>query len=165
MAPLSGDWLAYHADAMSTHEIIRRVRDEARRKGVRWTNQRQVIVETFIGSDEHITVEDLHHRVRAIDRTISAATVYRTINMLVEMGVASKRHFGAASATFECEVNKDHHDHFVCETCGNIIEFHNDKIEALQEAVAKEYGCQLKHHRLELYGICAECLRKNPSGE
>jgi Fur family transcriptional regulator, ferric uptake regulator len=140
-------------------DIIRRVRDEARRKSVRWTNQRQVIVETFIGSDDHITVEDLHHRVRVIDRTISAATVYRTINMLVEMGVASKRHFGTASASFECEVNKDHHDHFVCESCGKIIEFHNDKIEALQESIAKEFGCVLNHHRLELYGTCADCLR------
>ena len=58
------------------NDIIRRVREEAKRKSVRWTNQRQVIVETFIGSDDHITVEDLHHRVRSIDRTISAATVY-----------------------------------------------------------------------------------------
>ena len=57
------------------NDIIRRVREEAKRKSVRWTNQRQVIVETFIGSDDHITVEDLHHRVRSIDRTISAATV------------------------------------------------------------------------------------------
>ncbi len=145
---------------ISEKDIIRRVRDEARRKGIRWTNQRQVIVETFIASDDHITVEDLHHRVRAIDRTISAATVYRTINLLVEMGVATKQHFGTTSATFECDINKDHHDHFVCEACGKIIEFHNDKIEALQEAVAKEHGFTLRHHRMELYGTCSDCLSK-----
>jgi Fur family ferric uptake transcriptional regulator len=138
-------------------DIMRRVRDEARRRGVRWTNQRQAIVETFIAADEHITVEDLHHRVRSIDRTISAATVYRTVNMLVEMGVATKRHFGNGSATFECEVNKEHHDHFVCTSCGRIIEFHNDAIETLQETVAKEHGFTLSHHRMELYGICASC--------
>jgi Fur family transcriptional regulator, ferric uptake regulator len=142
----------------ATSDIMRRVRDEARRRGVRWTTQRQVIVETFISSDEHITVEDLHHRVRGIDRTVSAATVYRTINMLVEMGVATKRHFGTGSATFECEVNKEHHDHLVCLSCGRIIEFHNDAIEDLQEAVAREHGFRISHHRMELYGTCAECL-------
>src|SRR4051812_41930107 len=107
-------------------DILRRVRDEARRRGVRWTTQRQSIVETFIACDEHITVEDLHHRVRAIDRTVSAATVYRTINMLVEMGIAAKRHFGEGSASFECDVDKSHHDHLVCLVCGMIREFHND---------------------------------------
>jgi Fur family transcriptional regulator, ferric uptake regulator len=138
-------------------EIIRRVRDEARRKGVRWTNQRQVIVETFIASSDHITVEELHHQVRSIDRTISAATVYRTVNMLVEMGIASKNHFGTASATFECEVNKQHHDHLVCEKCGKITEFHNENIETLQETIAVQFGFELRHHRMELYGTCASC--------
>jgi Fur family ferric uptake transcriptional regulator len=141
-------------------DIMRRVRDEARRRGVRWTTQRQVIVETFIAADEHITVEDLHHRVRTIDRTISAATVYRTVNMLVEMGVATKRHFGSGSATFECEVNKEHHDHLVCTACGKIIEFHNDAIEDLQVTVAGEHGFVISHHRMELYGTCVDCQKQ-----
>lgn len=141
----------------AVNDILRRVREEARRRGVRWTTQRQAIVETFISADEHITVEDLHHRVRSIDRTISAATVYRTVNMLVEMGLATKRHFGAGSASFECEVNKEHHDHLVCTACGKIVEFHNDAIEALQETVAREHGFTISHHRMELYGICSTC--------
>jgi Fur family ferric uptake transcriptional regulator len=141
----------------AVNDILRRVREEARRRGVRWTTQRQAIVETFIAADEHITVEDLHHRVRAIDRTISAATVYRTVNMLVEMGLATKRHFGAGSASFECEVNKEHHDHLVCTACGKIVEFHNDAIETLQESVAREHGFTISHHRMELYGICSVC--------
>jgi Fur family ferric uptake transcriptional regulator len=149
--------------AVQTVDILRRVRDEARRLGVRWTTQRQSIVETFIICDQHITVEDLHHRVRAIDRTVSAATVYRTINMLVEMGVAAKRHFTPGSASFELEVNKDHHDHLVCTGCGRIQEFHNERIEALQEEVAKGYGFVLGNHRMELYGVCAECRRKGIS--
>ena len=147
------------ASVKTSNDIMRRVREEARRRAVRWTNQRQAIVETFIAADEHITVEDLHHRVRLIDRTVSAATVYRTVNMLVEMGVATKRHFGTGSATFECEVNKEHHDHFVCTACAKIIEFHNVAIEELQETVAREHGFTLSHHRMELYGVCAECQK------
>jgi Fur family ferric uptake transcriptional regulator len=146
-----------------TSDMMRRVRDEARRRGVRWTTQRQVIVETFTASGEHITVEDLHHRVRAIDRTVSAATVYRTINMLVEMGVATKRHFGSGSASFECEVDKAHHDHLVCVSCGKIQEFHNDRIEELQVEVARGHGFALSHHRMELYGTCAECVLRGDS--
>ncbi len=141
-------------------DILRRVRDEARRRGVRWTNQRQAILETFITSGEHITVEDLHHRVRAIDRTVSAATVYRTLNMLVEMGVATKRHFGSGSASFECDLAKEHHDHLICLSCGRIDEFHNERIETLQGEVACAHGFTLGHHRMELYGVCSACGAK-----
>ncbi len=149
----------------SPNDVLRRVREEARRRGVRWTTQRQAIVETFIACDEHISVEDLHHRVRGIDHTVSAATVYRTINMLVEMGVAAKRHFGGGSASFECNLDKQHHDHLVCLVCGRIQEFHNDRIEELQEEVAKGHGFTLGHHRMELYGTCSECQRAAGDGQ
>jgi Fur family transcriptional regulator, ferric uptake regulator len=145
-------------------EILKRVRDEARRRGVRWTTQRQSIVETFIACGDHVTVEDLHHRVRLIDHTVSAATVYRTINMLVEMGVAAKGHFGSGSASFECNVNKQHHDHLVCEGCGRIQEFNDPRIESLQEEVAERHGFALGHHRMELYGTCQECVLKAARG-
>ncbi len=140
--------------------VIQQVRDEARRRGVRWTNQRQVIVETFVSSHEHLTVEELHRRVRILDATISAATVYRTINMLVEIGVATKRHFGDGSATFESSLDKHHHDHLVCMSCNKIEEFELQAIEDLQEQVATEHAFQLVHHRLELYGICRDCSAK-----
>lgn len=139
--------------------VLGTVREEARRRGVRWTAQRQVVLETFLGSGEHITVEELHRRVREIDRTVSAATVYRTVNMLVEIGVAHKRHFGGGSASFESAVNKDHHDHLVCLACGAIQEFHHDRIETLQDEVASSHGFRMSHHRMELYGICATCQR------
>ncbi|MBA3685876.1 MAG: transcriptional repressor [Planctomycetes bacterium] len=145
---------------MKHAEVIRRVRAEARDRGVRWTNQRQIIVDAFITSDDHLTVEELHRRVREIDRTVSAATVYRTVNMLVDIGVAHKGNFGSGSASFECALNKDHHDHLVCLTCGSIREFHHDRIESLQEEIAQSNGFALHHHRMELYGVCAACQKK-----
>jgi Fur family ferric uptake transcriptional regulator len=137
--------------------LIARVREDARRRGVRWTAQRQTIVETFFAGREHLTVEELHKRVRAIDHTVSAATVYRTVNMLVEIGVAHKRNFGHGSASFESALDREHHDHLVCVACGKISEFHHDGIEDLQDEVAKTHGFRLSHHRMELYGLCAEC--------
>ena len=143
-----------------SRDIMRTVRDEARRRGVRWTAQRQVIVQTFLATGAHVTVEDLHRRVREIDRTVSAATVYRTVNMLEKIGFAHRRDFGGASASFESALDKAHHDHLVCTVCGAIQEFHHDLIEELQEQVAREYGFSLSHHRMELYGQCAACLDK-----
>jgi Fur family transcriptional regulator, ferric uptake regulator len=140
--------------------VVQRVREEARRRGVRWTNQRQIIVDTFIGCEEHITVEELHRRVRQIDRSVSAATVYRTVNMLVDIGVAHKGNFGTGSASFECAINKKHHDHLVCYSCGGITEFHSDRIETLQEDIARDHGFVLGHHRMELYGLCPACQKK-----
>lgn len=142
---------------MKIPELIKVVREEARRRGIRWTSQRQIIVETFASLDEHITAEELHRRVRAVDTAVSAATVYRTVNLLVELGVADKGHFGNGSASFEMAWDKDHHDHLVCESCGLILEFHNEKIEQLQREVAAQHQFRLNNHRMELYGICPAC--------
>ncbi|MBA3709932.1 MAG: transcriptional repressor [Planctomycetes bacterium] len=141
-------------------DLLRSVREEARRRGVRWTAQRQIVLETFLASHDHISVDELHHRVREIDHSVSAATVYRTINMLVDIGVAHKRNFGSSSASFESALTKQHHDHLVCTACGQIEEFHHDLIETLQDEVAKDRGFSLSHHRMELYGVCAACQLK-----
>jgi len=145
---------------MKNADVMRRVRDEARRRGVRWTNQRQVILDTFINTNEHLTAEELHRRVKVIDRAVSAATVYRTINMLVDIGVANKSQFGGGSASFEMDVDKQHHDHLVCLSCGIIIEFHDEHIEQAQEQIALKHGFSLLRHRMELYGTCPACQAK-----
>ena len=129
---------------MRNAEVMRQVRDEARRRGVRWTNQRQVILDTFINTNEHLTAEELHRRVKVIDRAVSAATVYRTINMLVDIGVANKSQFGGGSASFEMDVDKQHHDHLVCVKCGRVEEFVDEMIEKRQMQIAKKAGYEIK---------------------
>jgi len=146
----------YHS-AMKTVEMVKRVRDEARRRGIRWTNQRQTIIEIFSDLGEHITAEELHRRVREVDNTVSTATVYRTVNLLVDLGVAEKGHFGGGSASFEMALHKEHHDHLICLCCQQIIEFHHDGIEGMQQDIATQHGFALRHHRLELYGVCPTC--------
>jgi Fur family ferric uptake transcriptional regulator len=138
-------------------QVMQQVRDEARKRGVRWTNQRQIIVETFIATDDHVTAEELHQRVRRLDASVSAATVYRTINLLVEIGVAHKRHFSGGSASFESALTKTHHDHLVCMSCGQITEFVHEPLEVLQDQIAAHHGFRLLHHRMELYGVCRQC--------
>lgn len=144
-------------------QVMQQVREEARKRGVRWTNQRQIIVETFVSTDDHMTADDLHRRVRTLDASVSAATVYRTINLLVEIGVAHKRHFSSGSASFESALTKTHHDHLVCMSCGIITEFVHEPLETMQDQISKIHGFQLLHHRVELYGICPSCAARGAS--
>ena len=133
-------------------ELIKRIQQQAREKQVRWTDQRKVIIERFIESDHHISVEDLHQSVRQIDPSVSPATVYRTMNLLVDIGMAVKRNFSEGSAHFELIVDREHHDHLIDVDSGDVHEFTNEEIEELQHLVAKQLGYDLVDHRLVLYG-------------
>ena len=131
---------------------IDHIKAEVRRCDVRWTPQRQKIVEYFIQHPGHHQVEEFCEAMRQNDASISMATVYRTLNLLVDIGVAVKRVFGDGPGTFEYIYKRDHHDHLIDVDSGEIIEFVDDEIEALQKIVAKELGFELTDHRLVLYG-------------
>ena len=88
---------------------------------------------------------------------VGYATVYRTVRLLRESGLAAERHFHDGEARFENVEEQHHHDHLICERCGRIVEFANDEIEALQERVAHELGFVISRHKMELYGICGAC--------
>jgi Fur family transcriptional regulator, ferric uptake regulator len=128
------------------------------KKGLRSTDQRRLIVETFFRSDNHVSIEELLAQVRAKDRRVGYATVYRTLKLLAECGVAHERRFGDGLTRYELADDVAHHDHLICVACGNITEFEEPRIEELQERVAREYGFELRSHKHELYGICASCL-------
>ena len=125
-------------------------------KGLRTTEQRKLIVSTFLESEAHATIDELLERVRAVDSRVGYATVYRTMKMLTEGGMANELHFGDGATRYEVADEDAHHDHLICEECGNIIEFEEPLIEELQERVAKQHGFVVVHHKHELYGHCAD---------
>ncbi len=127
------------------------------RKGLKHSRQRDLIADAFFGAEGHVTVEDLVARARRDDPRVSVATVYRTMKLLVECGLASARQFGDGQTRFEPTAGREHHDHLICTSCGTIVEFANARIEALQESVAHQHGFEVERHKLELYGICARC--------
>ncbi len=127
-------------------------------KGLKGTRQRDLIVEAFFAARRHVTVEELLERVRQQDPRVGAATVYRTMKLLVESGLASARQFGEGQARYEMAGDR-HHDHLICTRCGTIVEFENDRIEAMQEVVARRHGFSVTHHKMELYGLCRNCQR------
>lgn len=121
-------------------------------KGLRMTGQRRIIAQVLEQSDDHPDVEELYARASAIDTGISIATVYRTVKLFEEAGILERLEFGDGRARYE-DAERDHHDHLIDMHSGEVIEFVDPEIEALQEKIAAKLGYKLKGHRLELYGV------------
>lgn len=119
------------------------------------TKQREAILEVFLQVRGHITGEELHRRVRGKHPGIGYTTVYRTMKLLCEAGLAVERHFDDGITRFE--IQHEHHDHLVCLRCGKIVEFECSMIESAQDRIVQEYGFRLLRHRHELYGHCPSC--------
>lgn len=140
--------------AMTPEEILNRY---IAKHGLKSTRQRTLILETFYSAGGHLSAEELLELVRAQDPKISQATVYRTLRLLTECGLAEPRNFGGDGQTRYEIATDDHHDHLICTECGSIVEFEDPEIEALQERVAEAHRFQMTHHKMELYGICPAC--------
>lgn len=126
-------------------------------RGLKATRQRDLIVDTFFSSTGHLSVDELLAKVQARDENIGAATVYRTMKILTDAGLASARHFEDGQTRYEAALGRHHHDHLICTSCHRIIEFENERIEELQDMVARHHGFQVTRHKLELYGLCKDC--------
>jgi Fur family ferric uptake transcriptional regulator len=120
------------------------------------TKQREAILEVFLEAKGHITSEDLYQDVRARHPQIGYTTVYRTMKLLCEAGLAHEHNF---DGTARFEIAQEHHDHLVCTRCGKIIEFECEMIESAQTRIAASYGFRVLRHRHELYGHCADCQK------
>ena len=132
------------------------------------TRERRAVLKAFLEADRHVTVEELHDQVKRVNRSVGLATIYRTLNLFCQCGLVEQRQFGDGHTRYELVYNVKHHDHLICTGCGKIIEFENQNIETLQDAVAKKNRFRVFHHKLEMYGHCSECEagkthRKAPS--
>ncbi len=132
--------------------------------GVKHTAQREAIVREFLNLKEHVTIDDLLKRVRVSHPSVGYATVYRTLRLLKEVGLADERHFGDGKALYE-PIGEHHHDHLICTRCHKIVEFENEEIEALQHKTAKAHGFAISGHKMEIYGLCADCQKTDPKAK
>jgi len=142
----------------SADDRFARFKEHLRRQRLKSTSQRDTIAKVFLETQRHISVEELYNEVRRRNPRIGYATVYRTMKLLKECGVAAERHFRDGEARYE-SAQKKHHDHLICESCGKIVEFEEPRIEALQEVVAKRMGFHFTGHKMELYGRCRDCQK------
>ncbi|BBU56896.1 MULTISPECIES: Fur family transcriptional regulator [Mameliella] len=128
------------------------ISDRCTAKGLRMTDQRRTIAEVLERATDHPDVEDLYARASARDPNISIATVYRTVKLFEEAGILERVDFGDGRARYE-DAEREHHDHLIDLNSGEVIEFVDPEIEALQEKIAEKLGYRLKGHRMELYGV------------
>jgi Fur family ferric uptake transcriptional regulator len=140
----------------SKHDALN---DYIRKKGLRSTNQRRLVSDVFFRQRGHLSIDDLLALVRRKDPAVGYATVYRTLKLLSESGLAYERQFRDGPTRYELAVEDHHHDHLICIECGRIEEFEEPRIEKLQEDVAHRHGFAVSSHRHELYGICAGCQK------
>ncbi|MEE4254185.1 MAG: transcriptional repressor [Desulfuromusa sp.] len=132
-----------------------------RSQGLKNTSQRMRILETFLGSKAHYSTEELYLKLRKDHPKIGYATVYRTLKLFAECGIAIELDFGDGQTRFEPLNIDQHHDHLVCTNCGLIVEFTEPQIEKLQHQVAEQYEFTIVRHRHELYGLCSKCAMKS----
>ena len=121
------------------------------------TKQRRAVLEAFLAIEDHISAEDLYRIVSAKEPKIGLATVYRTLALLTQSGLADELDFGDGQKRYEHKYEHSHHDHMICTQCGKIIEFQNPMIEKLQEDVAHEHRFKMTTHKLDLFGLCSDC--------
>ena len=129
---------------------------------LKFTIQREVILEMLYNSDEHLTPEGLHHLIQEKhpDLNTGIATVYRTLSLLEDSEMVTSLSFGAQGKKYELGA-KDHHDHIICTKCGSISEFVDEEIELRQKKIAEELGFIMQEHSMQIYGICKTCQTKN----
>lgn len=139
-------------------EIIDKLKEVIKQKGLKYTKQREIILETILESDRHLSAEDLHQLIQSKypDEKIGIATVYRAVSFLEDSGLISSISLDKDTKKFETNF-KEHHDHLICVKCNKIVEFVNEKIEKEQDKIAKKEGFKLMDHAMYLYGVCKDC--------
>ncbi|WP_457747044.1 Fur family transcriptional regulator [Sulfurimonas sp.] len=132
-----------------------------KKNNLKFTIQREVILETLYNSDEHLTPEALHHLIQEQypELKTGIATVYRTLSLLEDSNVVTSLSFGAQGKKYELGA-KEHHDHLICTECGEITEFVDEEIEKRQHAITAELGFKMSDHSMQIYGICKKCQTK-----
>ncbi len=129
------------------------------KKGLKRTAQRDLILEIFLRTEVHLSSEDLYRLVQQEDPSVCQTTVYRTLKLLSEAGLAREVRFGDNRTHYEHNYKHQHHDHMICSECGRIIEFFSAELEGIQDAMAAKHKFQITQHLLRIIGICAECRR------
>jgi Fur family ferric uptake transcriptional regulator len=124
------------------------------------TRQRDRIAELVLSSDQHLSVEDIERLLKARGEAVALATIYRTLDALVQSGLVRAQDFGEGFRRYEPMPAQAHHEHLICTRCGRVEEFANERLERMLPLIADEYGFRPERHRVEVYGVCRDCQRR-----
>ena len=126
-------------------------------KGLRRTGQRDKVLDVFLATEKHVTVQELYDLVRRKHRQIGYATVARTIKLICESGLCRQVDFGDGALRYEHKYGHEHHDHLICVKCGKFEEIYSPRLEKIQHELVKKYGYIQQSHKLDIFGLCPEC--------
>lgn len=129
--------------------------------GLKQTAQRDTILRTFLETRDHLSTDELHRLVQKRDARIGYTTVYRTLKLLAECGLASEVAFHDGIARYEHQYNRRSHHHMVCTACGSSVEFFSPEVGHLEQEIGRKYHYLTTRHTFQIYGVCEECRRKN----
>ena len=125
------------------------------------THQREAIAAAIFHANAHVSVDDVERTLRDQGFRTGTATVYRTLDLLVRAGLVQEHDFGEGFKRYEPIVAQSHHEHLICLNCGKVVEFSSDRIERMKQLIADQYDFRPHHHRLEIYGVCRDCQRRD----
>jgi len=139
---------------------LSKLRIYLRENNLRFTTERVIILEEIFSSTPHFDAEQLFIQIRNKHQHISRATVYRTLDLLSQIGIIKKENLGQGYASYELNLNVPHHDHMICVECGKVVEFVDDVIEKRQKEISEKYGMDMIRHQLQIFGRCKEHRKK-----
>ena len=139
-------------------EIIDELKKIVKQKGLKYTEQREIVLDILLHAKEHLTAEEVYNEIKKkyLNSNIGIATVYRALSFLEEVDLITSINFGTDGKKYESN-SKSHHDHLICTSCGKIIEFMDDEIEKRQDKIAKKNKFRIVSHSMQLYGTCESC--------
>ncbi len=142
------------------HEAEQILHNHLKRVGLKHTAQRDTILHTFLETREHLSMDELHRLVRRKDPRIGFTTVYRTLKLFAECGLASEVAFHDGIARFEHQYNRRSHHHMVCTQCGGSVEFFSPEVERLEQEIGRKHHYLTTRHTFQIYGLCENCRKK-----
>lgn len=143
--------------SVSTQKEVDAFRTFLKKKELKLTSQRNIIFQRILREDKHFSAEELFDALKREKRPISKATVYRTLQLLVEARLLDQVDFDRGFKLYERTIGNKHHDHLICVECSRVIEFHDEELEAVQSTVVKRYDFDMLTHTHKIYGICSDC--------
>jgi Fur family transcriptional regulator, ferric uptake regulator len=140
--------------------LLERFRRHLREHRQPITRQRELVAQVVLLSEDHLSVEAIRRELKQRGEQVGVATVYRTLDLLVQSGLVRSQEFGEGFKRYEPMPAQTDHEHLICEQCGRVVEFANERLERMLPVLADEHGFQHRRHRVEVYGVCQACLRR-----
>jgi Fur family ferric uptake transcriptional regulator len=148
-----------HLDKAEGAALLDRFRRHLREHNQPITRQRDLVAQVVFRSEDHLSVDAIRRELKLLGASVGTATVYRTLDLLVESGLVRAHEFGEGFKRYEPMTAQTDHEHLICERCGRVVEFANERMERMLPVLADEHGFQHRRHRVEIYGVCRDCRR------